>query len=991
MTTERILTEYTADTRGFRRGAREYDRTLARQERLVNQRLGRIDQRWERSTRSILNQRTALVGLGSVVSGTALSQLRSYAEGWRDVERRLTSIGETSEASQRKLVDVALRTRSAISGTAAAIQRLSKSTGDDLDTTSRRVETLQKLLASAGSSGTERASVSLQLGQALQSGVLSGDEFRSIRENAPVEFLDALAQSAGITRQELKEFAEDQLLTTDIVLDALDNLASTADQKFGSLSVSGEEAFNVLTTGLTVYAGNVDEALGATDAINGVLVTLGRLLSDAGAGAETFAQILAVAGTVALTVAGNRGVGAVTAAFVASAQARRTAVAVAKEEATQSRANLAQYRAEKDAADARVRAAQADIRTRAQQGRVTKASRLELERAQRGQVRAATALTGAQTSALATTRALTAAQGQLSIKTRLATLRTRALTNAMAFFGGPIGLAITAIAGGLAIMSARTAAAERATSALKGRVDSLAAAYATAGGNLDKMRASIAGISIAQATKEARDLQQALARAQQSAQGELSKPFLQNLQRLRPEVFDVVRAFAEGETSAKEFRDAMNELATAGGGELANLVLIAEDVVKDLLAAADASQLADDQLALLTATGEELRKIIQRLTGDAEAFGDTDMSGGISEAADEANRLAFNLANALKLSNDVSTRVIRKGVASGALPPQAIGDAAQTDAEKAITDRALASIVNGRNQRSRSGGRSGGAGRLAREERDLAAARALLAENGQRALFIEESMNAERERLRELLPALRELGLSQADAQRVINSELVRYEKTLKDVGQTGTETFETIAEDMFSIVQSADNLSDAIGGIKDRLLQLANDRAFDLLREQFASLEINSGQSGRGLGAFVKKFFGLEAATGGLIRGPGTATSDSIPARLSDGEFVVRARSVTPRTLPLLHAINSGVTVPRFAQGGLVSTMPPPAISGSPLLNVEIHNHATSARVEAQPTPDGQGLKVLVIDAVAEGLLSGRLDRPMNSVFGLRRQARGT
>lgn len=54
--------------------------------------------------------------------------------------------------------------------------------------------------------------------------------------------------------------------------------------------------------------------------------------------------------------------------------------------------------------------------------------------------------------------------------------------------------------------------------------------------------------------------------------------------------------------------------------------------------------------------------------------------------------------------------------------------------------------------------------------------------------------------------------------------------------------------------------------------------------------------------------------AGGGLLRGPGTKTSDSIPAMLSDGEYVVRA-SQTKKHLPLLEAINAGV--PHFASGG--------------------------------------------------------------------------
>ena len=36
-----------------------------------------------------------------------------------------------------------------------------------------------------------------------------------------------------------------------------------------------------------------------------------------------------------------------------------------------------------------------------------------------------------------------------------------------------------------------------------------------------------------------------------------------------------------------------------------------------------------------------------------------------------------------------------------------------------------------------------------------------------------------------------------------------------------------------------------------------------------------------------------MSAAAGGEVEGPGTGTSDSVPARLSDGEFVLTARAV--------------------------------------------------------------------------------------------------
>jgi hypothetical protein len=78
-----------------------------------------------------------------------------------------------------------------------------------------------------------------------------------------------------------------------------------------------------------------------------------------------------------------------------------------------------------------------------------------------------------------------------------------------------------------------------------------------------------------------------------------------------------------------------------------------------------------------------------------------------------------------------------------------------------------------------------------------------------------------------------------------------------------------------------------------------------------------------------VKKF-----ATGGLVSGAGTATSDSIPARLSAGEYVVRAAAVRQVGVAFLDSLNGLSIGPRFkggelafAAGGLVPEVKvPPA-----------------------------------------------------------------
>ena len=92
-----------------------------------------------------------------------------------------------------------------------------------------------------------------------------------------------------------------------------------------------------------------------------------------------------------------------------------------------------------------------------------------------------------------------------------------------------------------------------------------------------------------------------------------------------------------------------------------------------------------------------------------------------------------------------------------------------------------------------------------------------------------------------------------------------------------------------------------------------------------------------------------LELARGGAVRGPGGPTSDSVPAWLSSGEFVMRAAAVRKYGLGLMGAINR-LDLPEFALGGLVESlqvlMPQPprfaeggAVTGGPtrVLNLTI------------------------------------------------------
>lgn len=220
----------------------------------------------------------------------------------------------------------------------------------------------------------------------------------------------------------------------------------------------------------------------------------------------------------------------------------------------------------------------------------------------------------------------------------------------------------------------------------------------------------------------------------------------------------------------------------------------------------------------------------------------------------------------------------------------------------------------------------GGGGRTAsamREERDAAAELIAELEEELRVIGmseVEKRVDAE----------LRRAGVGATDAQKASIRDLVttiEAETAAMDRMQAAMDNAKGIARDFLggllgdlrSGVDGATALANAFGRLADRLLDMALDT---LINSLFDNL-----MGGAGGGGFLGGLLGfnqggvVEAATGGLITGPGTGTSDSIPARLSDGEFVVRA-SQTAKHLDLLRAINDG-KVAAFATGGLVGDGP--------------------------------------------------------------------
>lgn len=116
--------------------------------------------------------------------------------------------------------------------------------------------------------------------------------------------------------------------------------------------------------------------------------------------------------------------------------------------------------------------------------------------------------------------------------------------------------------------------------------------------------------------------------------------------------------------------------------------------------------------------------------------------------------------------------------------------------------------------------------------------------------------------------------------------------------------------------------------------------------------------------------------STGGHVSGPGTGTSDSIPARLSDGEFVVNA-AATKRNRGLLEAINSNERVSVSGGGGAGGV----SLTQSAGVVVNIHEDASRG---GQVQSRNEGGRDIVDIWVASVMSDGPAHQAMAEKYGL-------
>lgn len=218
----------------------------------------------------------AAVGASLALVGAGLAKVVRDGDRIRQLEGRFKALTDSAERASDLLAgsfEAAFDAGTDLESVAQIVTRF-RIAADSIGATDEEVlrltESISKLGVIGGGTTQEIAAGGVQLGQALASGRLQGDELRSIMESLPLVAV-RLAEGLGVSVGELKEMGSEGRLLSRDVFAALLRQSEAIDKQFSELPETMATAGNRLSTAVTRFNAGLNESLGLSLRISAAL------------------------------------------------------------------------------------------------------------------------------------------------------------------------------------------------------------------------------------------------------------------------------------------------------------------------------------------------------------------------------------------------------------------------------------------------------------------------------------------------------------------------------------------------------------------------------------------------------------------------------------------------------------------------------------------------------------------------------------------------
>ena len=222
---------------------------------------------------------TLQTAFASIIGVATIDQFIKMESALTGLQNKLQVVAGSQEAANAafgQIAGIADRTRSSLtdvgdlySKIALAGEKLGLSQGQVAQTT----ETFTKALKLTGAGAAQSSAAILQFGQALASGKMQGDEFRSLMENAPA-FMGKLASALGVSQGELRKLATEGALTSDVIIAATQQMAASVENDFAKTTPTISDSFTVLRNNVMLMFDEMNKGSGVFDYIRKLVLLL---------------------------------------------------------------------------------------------------------------------------------------------------------------------------------------------------------------------------------------------------------------------------------------------------------------------------------------------------------------------------------------------------------------------------------------------------------------------------------------------------------------------------------------------------------------------------------------------------------------------------------------------------------------------------------------------------------------------------------------------
>lgn len=182
------------------------------------------------------------------VSWQAVTKLIQLSDTMVQTTARLNLMNDglqTTEELQNKIYAAAQRSRAEYTDMADIVAKLGQRAGDIFNSNDETIafaENLSKMFVIAGASTAEMSSATLQLTQALGSGVLRGEELNAVFESAP-NIIQAIADYMQVPIGSIRDMASEGLISADIVKNAMFSATESINEQFESMPMTWSQVW----------------------------------------------------------------------------------------------------------------------------------------------------------------------------------------------------------------------------------------------------------------------------------------------------------------------------------------------------------------------------------------------------------------------------------------------------------------------------------------------------------------------------------------------------------------------------------------------------------------------------------------------------------------------------------------------------------------------------------------------------------------------------